>query len=172
MLEKARARDRQREVAGDRGQWGFVLQGMRPHAEARSRGGQRKVVGDKERWALFVRSETSCTLGCRTVFIIPSELCFARSETSCNLGCRRGSSHQEAYENLMSLIFNNIEASRFLGEFSINTEAGSASKCHKITNSYSDFDYEKESFHLVELLSCQSILSSLFANKGSKSYFN
>jgi hypothetical protein len=30
--EKARARDRQREVAGDKGQWGFVLQGMRPAA--------------------------------------------------------------------------------------------------------------------------------------------
>jgi hypothetical protein len=29
-LEKARARDGQREVAGDKGQWGFVLQGMRP----------------------------------------------------------------------------------------------------------------------------------------------
>jgi hypothetical protein len=30
--EKARARDRQREVAGDKGQWDFVLQGMRPAA--------------------------------------------------------------------------------------------------------------------------------------------
>jgi hypothetical protein len=30
ICEKARARDRQREVAGDKGQWGFVLQGMRP----------------------------------------------------------------------------------------------------------------------------------------------
>jgi hypothetical protein len=55
MLEKARARDRQREVAGDKGQWGFVLQGIRPAAEARSRGGQRKVVGDKEQWALFCK---------------------------------------------------------------------------------------------------------------------
>jgi hypothetical protein len=27
MLEKARARDGQREVARDKGQWGFVLQG-------------------------------------------------------------------------------------------------------------------------------------------------
>jgi hypothetical protein len=30
IWEKARARDRQREVAGDKGQWGFVLQGMKP----------------------------------------------------------------------------------------------------------------------------------------------
>jgi hypothetical protein len=30
IWEKARARDRQREVAGDKGPWGFVLQGMRP----------------------------------------------------------------------------------------------------------------------------------------------
>jgi hypothetical protein len=30
IWEKARARDRQREVAGDKGQRGFVLQGMRP----------------------------------------------------------------------------------------------------------------------------------------------
>jgi hypothetical protein len=28
--KKTRARDRQREVVGDKGQWGFVLQGMRP----------------------------------------------------------------------------------------------------------------------------------------------
>jgi hypothetical protein len=32
IWEKARARDRQREVAGDKGQWGFVLQGVRPAA--------------------------------------------------------------------------------------------------------------------------------------------
>jgi hypothetical protein len=50
---KTRARDGQREVSGDKGQCGFVLQGIRPAAEARSRGGQRKVVGDKEQWALF-----------------------------------------------------------------------------------------------------------------------
>jgi hypothetical protein len=65
MLEKARGRDRQREVAGDKGQWSFVLQGKRPAAEARSRGEQRKVVLDKDQWASFVRSETSCSLGCR-----------------------------------------------------------------------------------------------------------
>jgi hypothetical protein len=29
IWEKARARDGQREVVGDKGQWGFVLQGMR-----------------------------------------------------------------------------------------------------------------------------------------------
>jgi hypothetical protein len=29
IWEKARARERQREVAGDKGQWGFVLQGMK-----------------------------------------------------------------------------------------------------------------------------------------------
>jgi hypothetical protein len=55
IWEKARTGDRQREVAGDKGQWGFVLQGMRPAAEARSRGGQRKVAGDKEQWALFCK---------------------------------------------------------------------------------------------------------------------
>jgi hypothetical protein len=44
IWEKAKIRDRQREVAGDRGQWGFVLQRMRPAAEARSREGQRKVA--------------------------------------------------------------------------------------------------------------------------------
>jgi hypothetical protein len=32
IWEKARARDRQREVAGDKEQWGFVLQGMRSAA--------------------------------------------------------------------------------------------------------------------------------------------
>jgi hypothetical protein len=32
IWEKARARDQQREVAGDKGQWGFVLQGMKPAA--------------------------------------------------------------------------------------------------------------------------------------------
>jgi hypothetical protein len=55
IWEKARARDRQREVTGDRGQWGFVLQGMRPAAEARARDGQREVAGDKGQWALFCK---------------------------------------------------------------------------------------------------------------------
>jgi hypothetical protein len=55
ILEKARARHRQREVVGDKGHWGFVLQGMRPAAEAKSWGGQRKVEGDKELWALFCK---------------------------------------------------------------------------------------------------------------------
>jgi hypothetical protein len=55
IWEKARARDRQREVAGDKGQWGFVLQGMGPAAEARARGGQREVTGDKGQWALFCK---------------------------------------------------------------------------------------------------------------------
>jgi hypothetical protein len=32
IWEKARARDGQRKVAGDKGQWGFVLQEMRPAA--------------------------------------------------------------------------------------------------------------------------------------------
>jgi hypothetical protein len=59
IWEKARARDRQREVAGNKGQWGFVLQGMSPAAKARSRGGQRKMVG--------ARDETSCSSGCRMV---------------------------------------------------------------------------------------------------------
>jgi hypothetical protein len=30
IWEKARARNGQREVVGDKGPWGFVLQGMRP----------------------------------------------------------------------------------------------------------------------------------------------
>jgi hypothetical protein len=30
IWEKARARDRQREVAGEKGQWSFVLQGTKP----------------------------------------------------------------------------------------------------------------------------------------------
>jgi hypothetical protein len=55
IWEKARARDRQREVAGGKGQWGFVLQGMRPAAEARARGRQREVMGDKGQWALFCK---------------------------------------------------------------------------------------------------------------------
>jgi hypothetical protein len=55
IWEKTRARDRQREVAGDKGQWGFVLQGMRPAPEARARGGQREVVGVKGQWALFFK---------------------------------------------------------------------------------------------------------------------
>jgi hypothetical protein len=42
-------------VAGGKGQWGFVLQGMRPAAKARSRGGQKKVVGEKEQWVLFCK---------------------------------------------------------------------------------------------------------------------
>jgi hypothetical protein len=53
IWEKARAKDEQRVVTGDKGQWGVVLQGMRPAAEARSRGGQRKVAGDMEQWALL-----------------------------------------------------------------------------------------------------------------------
>jgi hypothetical protein len=55
IWEKAMARDRQRQVAGDKGQGGFVLQGMRPAAEAMSRGGQREVAGDKGQWALFCK---------------------------------------------------------------------------------------------------------------------
>jgi hypothetical protein len=56
IREKAGARDRQREVAGDKGQWGFVLQGMRPATEARARGGQREVAGDKGQWVLFCKA--------------------------------------------------------------------------------------------------------------------
>jgi hypothetical protein len=52
IWEKARARDRQREVAGDKG---FVLQGMRPAVEARARGRQTEVAGDKGQWALFCK---------------------------------------------------------------------------------------------------------------------
>jgi hypothetical protein len=55
IWEKARARDRQREVAGDKGQWGFVLQGMRPAAKARARCGQREVAGNKGQWTLFCK---------------------------------------------------------------------------------------------------------------------
>jgi hypothetical protein len=62
IWEKARARDGQREEAGDKGQWGFVLQGMRPAAEARSRSGQRKVAGDKEQWGLFFKGRNQLRL--------------------------------------------------------------------------------------------------------------
>jgi hypothetical protein len=55
LWEKARARDRQREVAGDKGQWGFVLQGMRSAAKTRASGRQREVAGDKGQWALFCK---------------------------------------------------------------------------------------------------------------------
>jgi hypothetical protein len=55
ICEKARARDGLKEVAGDKRQWGFVLQGMRPAAKARSMGGQREVAGDKEQWTLFCK---------------------------------------------------------------------------------------------------------------------
>jgi hypothetical protein len=55
IWEKARARGGQREVAGDKVQWGFVLQGMRPAAKARRRGRQREVAGDKRQWALFCK---------------------------------------------------------------------------------------------------------------------
>jgi hypothetical protein len=55
IWKKARARGRQRDMAGDKGQWGFVLQGMRPAAEARARGRQRKVMRDKAQWALFCK---------------------------------------------------------------------------------------------------------------------
>jgi hypothetical protein len=53
MLEKARAMDRQREVAGDKGQWGFVLQGMRPAAAQAAEWWQGAVlinryIGDNE----------------------------------------------------------------------------------------------------------------------------
>jgi hypothetical protein len=51
----ARVRGGQREVAGDKGQWGFLLQEMRPAAIARARGRQREVVGDKGQWALFCK---------------------------------------------------------------------------------------------------------------------
>jgi hypothetical protein len=53
--EKARTRDGQREVAGDKGQWDFVLQGMRPAAEATSRDRQRKVAGDKGQWGFILQ---------------------------------------------------------------------------------------------------------------------
>jgi hypothetical protein len=55
IWEKARAGDGQKQVARDKGQWDFVLQGMRPTVEAMSRGGQREVVGDKGQWALFCK---------------------------------------------------------------------------------------------------------------------
>jgi hypothetical protein len=67
IWEKGRGRDGQREVAGDKGQWGFVLQGMRPAAEARARGGQREVVGDKKSGLCSTRGDTSCGSSCRMV---------------------------------------------------------------------------------------------------------
>jgi hypothetical protein len=44
IWEKARARGGQREVAGDKGQWGFVLQGMRPAAAQATEGWQGAVL--------------------------------------------------------------------------------------------------------------------------------
>jgi hypothetical protein len=44
IWEKARARDGQREVAGDKGQWGFVLQGMRPAALRLQNGGKGQLL--------------------------------------------------------------------------------------------------------------------------------
>jgi hypothetical protein len=55
IWEKVRARDRQREVAEDKGQRGFVLQGMRPAAKAKTRGVKREMVGDKGQWASFCK---------------------------------------------------------------------------------------------------------------------
>jgi hypothetical protein len=46
-------------VAGDKGQWGFVPQGMRPAAKARARGGQRKVAGDKGQWGFVLQGMRS-----------------------------------------------------------------------------------------------------------------
>jgi hypothetical protein len=54
-------------VAGDKGQWGYILQGMRPAAEARSKGGQKKVAGDRNSGLCSARDETSCGSGCRMV---------------------------------------------------------------------------------------------------------
>jgi hypothetical protein len=80
IWEKSRARDGQREVARDKRQWGLVLQGMRPAAEARSRGRQRKWQETRN-----------------------SGLCSARDETSCGLGCRRGSSYHHQLWHLPCL---------------------------------------------------------------------
>jgi hypothetical protein len=44
IWEKSRARDGQREVAGDKGQWGFVLQGMRPAALRLQNGGKEQLL--------------------------------------------------------------------------------------------------------------------------------
>jgi hypothetical protein len=49
IWEKAKAKDGQRKVTGDKGQWGFVLQGMRPAAAQAAEWWQRAVlISDKE----------------------------------------------------------------------------------------------------------------------------
>jgi hypothetical protein len=47
IWEKARATDGQREVAGDKGQWGFVLQGVKPAAVQAVELWQRAVLTSK-----------------------------------------------------------------------------------------------------------------------------
>jgi hypothetical protein len=44
IWEKAGARDGQRQVAGDKGQWGFVLQGMKPAAAQAAEWWQEAVL--------------------------------------------------------------------------------------------------------------------------------
>jgi hypothetical protein len=70
IWEKARAKDRQREVVGDKGQWALFCKGW---DQLREQG----VGTGKGRWRE----------------IRDSGLCSAREETSCSLGCRRGSSY-------------------------------------------------------------------------------
>jgi hypothetical protein len=49
IWEKTKAKDGQRKVTGDKGQWGFVLQGMRPAAAQAAEWWQRAVlISDKE----------------------------------------------------------------------------------------------------------------------------
>jgi hypothetical protein len=78
----------------------FDLQRKRPAAEARSRGRQKEVAGDKGQWALIsegwnqlLKQGLAVGKG-REWEIRKGGLCSARSETSCGLCCRRGSSYQ------------------------------------------------------------------------------
>jgi hypothetical protein len=74
IWEKARARDRQREVVGDKRQWSLICKG----------------------WDQLVKQGLGVGKG-RWWEIRNNGLCSARGETSCGLGCRRGSYHSPIF---------------------------------------------------------------------------
>jgi hypothetical protein len=63
--EKARTRDRQREVAGDKGQWGFVVQGMKLGAAQTVEWWQGAVLIN-----LVLSSPKFCFMGNCSIFIL------------------------------------------------------------------------------------------------------
>jgi hypothetical protein len=54
-------------VAGDKVQWGFVLQGMRQAAKARARDRQREVAGVRGSGALFCKGQNQLRLRLQNV---------------------------------------------------------------------------------------------------------